>query len=278
MFRVSWNVNSGPPLVWIATNPFAPFIAFLTFSPVFRFVVNFEKRLKTTVWNGRNGGVEPVAQTPWGGDPPLDSTYWMDWFNYYLGLGYRWEDAAKLSWMEIEHRSDNEGRLAIGVGTLGEEQLTPGLESTTHFERRIARWVEPNGFRSRSQKVREVSWVSPWPGSRVGVGWEQSMQRRWVNLFLHIDIETPEKIEESIEATLRETRVLSAISALVSASLAEGYQRTADEREMLKSVIRTSLSRKISGRIFDLRLASVFEREPLSANDAAIPMTATEAG
>ena len=64
----------------------------------------------------------------------------------------------------------------------------------------------------------------------------------------------------------------------VSASLAEGYQRTADEREMLKSVIRTSLSRKISGRIFDLRLASVFEREPLSANDAAIPMTATEAG
>lgn len=278
MFRVSWNVNSGPPLVRIATNPFAPFIAFLTFSPVFRFVVNFDKRLKTTVWNGRNGGVEPVAQTPWGGDPPLDSTYWMDWFNYYLGLGYRWEDAAKLSWMEIEHRSDNEGRLAIGVGTLGEEQLTPGLESTTHFERRIARWVEPNGFRSRSQKIREVSWVSPWPGSRVGVGWEQSMQRRWVNLFLHIDIETPEKIEESIEATLRETRVLSAISALVSASLAEGYQRTADEREMLKSVIRTSLSRKISGRIFDLRLASVFEREPLSANDAAIPMTATEAG
>ena len=219
-----------------------------------------------------------MAQTPWGGDPPLDSTYWMDWFNYYLGLGYRWEDAAKLSWMEIEHRSDNEGRLAIGVGTLGEEQLTPGLETTTHFERRIARWVEPNGFRSRSRKVTEVSWVSPWPGSRVGVGWEQSEQRRWVNLFLHIDIETPEKIEEEIEATLRETRVLSAISALVSASLAEGYLRTVSEREMLKSVIRTSLSRKINGRIFDLRLASVFEREPVSANDAAAPMTASEAG
>ena len=219
-----------------------------------------------------------MAQTPWGGDPPLDSTYWMDWFNYYLGLGYRWEDAAKLSWMEIEHRSDNEGRLAVGVGTLGEEQLTPGLETTTQFERRIARWVEPNGFRSRSRRVREVSWVSPWPGSRVGVGWEQSEQRRWVNLFLHIDIETPEKIEEEIEATLRETRVLSAISALVSASLAEGYQRTGSEREMLKSVIRASLSRKINGRIFDLRLASVFEREPLSANDAAVPMTASGAG
>ncbi len=223
-----------------------------------------------------NGGVRQLAKTPWGGDPPLDSTYWMDWFNYYLGLGYRWEDAAKLSWMEIEHRSDSEGRLALGVGTLEEEQLTPGLETTTHFERRIARWVEPS--ERLHHRSREVSWVSPWLGSRVGVGWEQVEQRRWVNLYLHVDIEQPDLIEDAIEETLRETRVLSAISALVSAALSEGLRRAAGEREVLRSIIRTSLSRKISGNIFDLRLAPVFEAEPLAAEAHVESLSASTSG
>ena len=270
------NASGRRPRIRICNSPFAPFLPILTFSPDFRFVVNFGEQLNAANGPGNDGGVRLVAKTPWGGDPPLDSTYWMDWFNYYLGLGYRWEDAAKLSWMEIEHRSDSQGRLAIGVGTLSEEQLTPGLDSTTHFERRIARWVERNG--QPRQRMKEVSWVSPWPGSRVGVGWRQTEQRRWVNLFLHIDIDAPEKIEEAIEDTLRETRVLSAISALVSASLAEGFRRTASERDVLKSIFRTSLGRKIRANIFDLRLASVFECEPLAANASPEPLSAGKPG
>ena len=214
-----------------------------------------------------------MAKTPWGGDPPLDSTYWMDWFNYYLGLGYRWEDAAKLSWMEIEHRSDSQGRLAIGLGTLGEEQLTPGLDYDHSFrasdcplDRAKRPVAKAEGDRRPPGYPRGPAAGSVWAGGKSSSG-DGSTCSFTLILMCRKRSKRRSRIPCGKLGCFRQSRPWSPPLW----RRASGGPRASGRSSNPYS--GASLGRKIRANIFDLRLASVFECEPVAANASPEPLS-----
>lgn len=199
-----------------------------------------------------------MADSPRGGKPPRNSGFWMDWFNYFLGLGYRWEEAARLSWNVIEDRNEARRRLAAdGREPAPARAAPPKSRPTTQFERCIARWTEDAAASRAHLRLRTPPPGSPWAGQGRHAGWKPAGPKDRVNLMLRLDVAADEDVDAAVDTVLREPRVRSGLAALVTTAQTKGFDRAGPEREVVKTLIRTALSRAIRSDVSHVRLNAV---------------------